>query len=160
MDDDSGQSKKSIPERVNPSGGITGTSQYFKGVFFMKKFFSLILAIVLFMNCFPMSGFAYTCSDYNQCTANGAEIYEVAKDDTPIRRESHNGGQIVAYAQKGQLISVKRTFTTLKLAKWAEIQLGDGSSLYVYYGNIQRHQHDFVTLAKNGVGSVASFRLG
>ena len=96
----------------------------------------------------------YTCSDYTDCTANGSEIYIIVKDGCPIREEAHNKGKIVARAEAGQLIAVKRVFWTIKMTRWCEIETDSGKSLYVHIDNVEPEVHSFITLLSNDNGSV------
>lgn len=96
----------------------------------------------------------YTCSDYTDCTANGSEIYIITKDGCPIREEAHNKGKIVARAEAGQLIAVKRTFWTVKMTRWCQIETDSGKSLYVHIDNVEPEVHSFITLLSNDNGSV------
>lgn len=96
----------------------------------------------------------YTCSDYTDCTANGSEIYIITKDGCPIREEAHNKGKIVARAEAGQLIAVKRTFWTVKMTRWCQIETDSGKSLYVHIDNVTPEVHNMVTLMENDKGNV------
>ena len=125
----------------------------------MKKFFNrfvtLALALVMLGSMVvPASATDYTCSDYAECTSDGAEIYVITKNNCPIREEAHNGGKIVARAERGQLISVKRVFWTAKMARWCEIVLKDGSSLYIHIDNCEPHVHNYVTIVETDNGYV------
>lgn len=124
----------------------------------MKKIVSLILVFALTLGCAPARVFAaedgYTCSDYSECTADGAEIYIITKDGCPIREEPHNAGKIVARAQRGQLISVKRVFWTIKMTRWCEIAMNNGDSLYIHIDNCEPEIHNYITLLENDNGSI------
>lgn len=128
----------------------------------MKKIVSFILAFALILTCVPVSVFAdddYTCSNYYDCTADGAEIYIITKDNCPIREEPNNNGKIVARAQCGQLISVKRVFWTVKMTRWCEIAMSNGDSLYIHIDNCKPETHDYVTLLENDNGFVEYCRI-
>lgn len=127
----------------------------------MKNIMTRILALVLVL-CTMMSmavpafaaGNDYTCSDYTDCTANGSKIYIITKDGCPIREEAHNKGKIVARAEKGQLVAVKRVFWTIKLTRWCEIETDSGKALYVHIDNVTPEVHSFITLFENDKGYI------
>lgn len=119
------------------------------------RFVSLILALVMVIGMvIPASAADYTCSDYIDCTEDGAEIYTIVKNNCPIRKEPHNKGKIVARGETGQLISVKRVFLTKKMSLWCEISLNNGSSLYIHIDNCKPHTHSFTTLVQTDIGNV------
>lgn len=122
---------------------------------FFERFVAMALALVMLVSIsVPALAADYSCSDYAECTADGAEIYVITKNNCPIREEAHNGGRIVARAEVGQLISVKRVFWTAKMARWCEIALKDGSSLYIHIDNCEPHVHNYVTIVETDNGSV------
>lgn len=102
------------------------------------------------------SASSYTCSSYAECTSDDSEIYIITKENAPIRKEPNNKGEIVARAQKGQLISVKRVFWTLKLARWCEINvIGSNDTLYVHIDNCSPHtSHSFINLYSTQNGTI------
>lgn len=120
-----------------------------------ERFVAMTLVVVLMVGlAMPASAADYTCSDYVECTADGAEIYVITKNNCPIREEPHNGGKIVARAERGQLISVKRVFWTVKMARWCEITLSDGNSLYIHIDNCEPHVHRYITVVQTDNGYV------
>lgn len=126
----------------------------------MKNFtrvLTLMLALTMVIGMFTMPASAaandYSCSGYSDCTADGSQIYIITKD-CPIREEANNKGAVYAYAQKGQLIAVKRVFWTIKMTRWCEISTGNGKPLYIHIGNCEPEVHSFITLVENDNGSV------
>lgn len=123
----------------------------------IKRFIAVTLALCIIMS---MSHFAfatddgYSCSNYEDCTADGSTIYIITKDGCPIREEPNNHGNIYARAEKGQLIAVKRVFWTLKMTRWCEISTGNSKPLYIHIDNCTPEVHCFIPLLENDSGYV------
>lgn len=127
----------------------------------MKKFFNRFVALALALVMMggmivPASAADYTCSDYAVCTADGAEIYIITKNNCPIREEPHNEGKIVGRGQVGQLLSVNRVFWTVKMARWAELNVyGSDEKLYIHIDNCEPHiKHDYINALTTNKGFV------
>ena len=121
------------------------------------RFVSMFMAVVLLLGMFPLQSFAagYTCKNYVSCTEDGGEIYEIVKDNCPIRLAPNDKGEVVARGIKGQFISVKRVFRTRKLTQWAELNVKDGEdALYLYIENCKPHEHDMAELYKTANGRI------
>lgn len=129
----------------------------------MKNLTMRVLALLLAlctMVCMTAPAYAdqdYTCSGYEDCTANGSEIYIVTRDNAPIREKASNKGKIIARAEKGDLIAVKRVFWTARLTRWCEVQTDTGEPLYIYIGNCKPEVHSFITLYESGDTGYVSF---
>ena len=124
----------------------------------MKKFVSVLMAIVMLITCGAVNVFAasdgYSCSTYEECTEGGAEVYIIKKDNCAIRTEPNNDGSIVARGTAGQLISVTDVFWTSRLTRWAEINvIGSDEVLYCYIENIEAHdRHAFARVLETDRG--------
>lgn len=123
------------------------------------KIISLILIMVLCSTCTPITSLAaeapHVCKSYEECTENG-EIYIITKNDCPIRKEPNNNkNNIVTRGKRGQLISVSKTFRTIKGSRWCEIQLSESEKkLYIHVDNCERHIHSYMTLVSNNNGKI------
>lgn len=98
----------------------------------------------------------YTCSAYDECTINGAQIFIITKDNCAIRKEAHNKGEIVARGKLGQLVSVNRVFQTEKNTRWCEINvIGSNEKLYCFIENCTPHsEHSYINILTTDNGYV------
>ena len=106
-----------------------------------ERVVSMMLAMVMLVGLtVPASAADYTCSTYEECTEDGAEVYIITKDNCAIRTEPNGDAPIAARGKAGQLVSVSDVFWTARFARWAEINvIGSDEILYCYIENIERH---------------------
>lgn len=100
----------------------------------------------------------YVCYNYQQCTADGHSIYEVTKDNAPLREKAGNEGKIITRLEAGQLLSVTQVVRNEKNNKWLRIEYineqGETSSAYMYAGNCKGHVHNYTNALKNKNGTL------
>lgn len=127
---------------------------------FFRKGIALFLTLMMLLSVMPLSVFAdsseYTCSSYEDCSADGCTPYVIVNDNCPIREEAHNGGAIRARGTAGQMIRVSDVFYTLKLARWCRIETDDPDDpLYIHIDNCVPHTtHSYITVMDTDSGYI------
>lgn len=107
----------------------------------MKRIIALMLVVCTMVSAtIPAFAADYSCSTYEECTEDGAEVYIIKKDNCPIRTEPNGDAPIAERGKSGQLISVSDIFWTHRFARWAEINvIGSDEVLYCHIDNIELH---------------------
>lgn len=85
----------------------------------------------------------------NAANNRGNELIEVVREDAPLRVGPSNKDDIVARTTQGRVLLVKRSLVNSKGNLWYEVfwedSLNDGKTLYIYSGNVEKHDHHYET---------------
>ena len=100
----------------------------------------------------------YVCYNYQQCTAGGNSIYEITKDNAPLREKASGEAKIITRLAAGQLLSVVQVVRNDKNNNWLRIEYinaqGKITSAYMYAGNCKAHVHTYTNALKNKNGTL------
>ena len=107
----------------------------------MKKVFKL-MSFVLVMALLVVS---------TPISANAASVtyLEITRDNAPLRKEAHDEGKIVARCEEGAVLKSTGSFYNYKFRKWHRVEY-QGSTYYIYSGNVATHTHDYEELYYGG----------
>lgn len=100
----------------------------------------------------------YVCYNYQQCTANDHDVYEITKQDAPLRQEPRNTGKVIARLSEGQLLSVAQIVRNEKNNDWMRVEYTDEDGIvrnaYMYSGNCTAHRHVYTNVLNNSNGTL------
>ena len=100
----------------------------------------------------------YVCYNYQQCTANDHDMYEIIKQDAPLRQEPRNTGKVIVRLSEGQLLSVAQVVRNEKNNDWMRVEYTDEDgivrSAYMYSGNCNKHTHTYAKILESNEGSM------
>lgn len=105
----------------------------------MKKFLSLLLIFSILLASVPAGALAAS-SDY----------LIVTRDNAPIRTGPSEDDSIVARCSKGDLLETTGSTLNWRLNHWYKVRY-NGSTRYIYSGNVKEHQHDYAKYTYEGV---------
>ncbi len=106
-----------------------------------KRLLALLLVAVMLVVVSPLANAA----NYFE------EVFEVSKDDVPVRTEPTNAGTVVQRADAGQYVTGKLIRNT-KNSLWIQFKDVSGNTRYIYTGNTKAHTHNWIEISRLPIG--------